>query len=182
MDDLRLLLVPGGGGSGPQHWHRFWAASDDRCHWVEQADWEGGTRADWVGALEAEVARHDGPTILVAHSLGCVVTAHWAGDETGPVVGAMLVAPADIETSDELAGAPYNQFVPIPRTPLPFPSVVVASSNDPLLSVERAEDLASAWGAEVAEIGPHLHVGSDAELGQWPEGRAILDELISQIS
>lgn len=190
---LRLLLVPGGGGSGPDHWHNFWASSDNRCSWVNQVDSTGGTRDDWVRRLDVIVRSAARPTVLVAHSLACVVVAHWAAQHLGSdgdqrrraarsgVIGAMLVAPADIEQVPELHTEPYNEFVPIPMTPLPFPSIVVASNNDPLLTVGRADALASAWGSEIEYIGDHLHVGSDALLGQWPQGISILNKLLRTI-
>ncbi len=193
--DLRLLLVPGGGGSGPDHWHNYWADNDSRCSWVDQVDSTGGTRDDWVDRLDVVIRSSDRPTILVAHSLACVVVTHWASTYLGDaqagvdprrgaravVKGAMLVAPADIEQVPELHTSPYDEFVPIPLLPLPFPSIVVASTNDPLLSIERADALASAWGSDIDYIGDHLHVGSDALLGEWPRGLGILDQLLRAV-
>ncbi len=178
----RLVLVPGGGGSGPEHWHHAWAADDDRCEWVDQRNWDGGSRDDWVGALDRQIRTSTRPAVLVAHSLGTIVVAHWAATHTGPVVAALLVAPADIEDAWVTAGSVYEPFVPIPMTPLTFPSVVVASTDDPFLALDRGEQLAQAWGSEIEVVGPHLHLGSDARLGAWSAGRAILDRLISRAS
>lgn len=178
LDAMRLLLVPGGGGSGEGHWHHQWAAEDDRCEWVQQADWTGGTREDWVSALDRQINASSAPAILVAHSLAGVVVAHWAAEHSGPVAAALLVAPADIEDDWVEPGTVDAEFTPIPADPLPFPSIVVHSSDDPLLSEARAAALADRWHAGVRGVGPQGHIGSDRELGAWPEGRQILAELL----
>lgn len=183
-DNLRVLLVPGGGGSGPEHWHHRWASADPRTSWVQQQNWTGGTRADWVKALDREIGRSSSPTILAAHSLGAIVVAHWAAGRaagSNPVVGALLVAPADIEASWVEPGSVYTLFTPIPQDPLPWPTVVAASTNDPVCSTARAEQFAEAWGARLEWVGDLLHVGSDADLGLWPHGRQLLAELEVQI-
>jgi predicted alpha/beta hydrolase family esterase len=182
MAELRHVLVPGGGGSGPEHWHHRWAKALRRVEWVVQADQAGGTRADWLTTLDAQINTSDGPVVLVAHSLACVAVAHWAENYDGPVAAALLVAPADVEDDWAEPDSLYKRFAPIPTQPLPFRSVVVASTNDPLLSVERAHELAGAWNANVELVGDQLHVGSDALLDEWPVGRAILDDLVTGLS
>lgn len=60
---------------------------------------------------------------------------------------------------------------------LPFPSIVVASSNGPYLGEERAEELARAWGSRLVRVGAAGHVNTAAGYGPWPGGRALLEEL-----
>lgn len=175
---IRVLLVPGGGGSGPDHWHTYWEASDARAERVIQADWEHGSRKDWVATLHRHIHAAGGPVVLAAHSLGTIAVAHWAAAHSGPVVGALLVAPADIDGEWVKPGSLYEGFRPIPTRKLPFPSIVVASSNDPYLSLGRAKELARAWGADVESIGPLQHIGSECKLQNWPLGRQLLDRLI----
>ena len=91
------------------------------------------------------------------------------------------MAPADVEDDWVDPGSVYEQFRPIPRQPLNFPSVVVASENDPLLVMERAREFASAWGSKLEFVGPHLHLGSDAALDSWEQGRGILDRFLISI-
>ncbi len=183
---VRVLLVPGGGGSDPGHWHHAWAAADDRCRWVDQTDPSGGTREDWVATLDRVIGESAAPTVLVAHSLATVVVAHWVAScdavgGAGPVVGALLVGPADVEDSWAEPGSLYERFAPIPVGRLPFPSVVVASTDDPYISVDRARSLGWAWGSQIKVLGAHGHLGADADLGEWPEGRALLDGLLSEL-
>lgn len=178
--ELRYLLIPGGGGSGPDHWHHRWAGSLPHCSWVEQDDPEGGSRAEWVATINNAVTASSTPTVLIAHSLACIAVAHWATAHDGPVAAALLVAPADVDDDWAEPDSLYKRFQPIPMHPLPFPSMVVASTNDPLLATERARSFASAWGAELEISGDHLHLGSDALLDTWPEGRIYLRELVGR--
>lgn len=179
--EIRYLLVPGGGGSGPDHWHHRWAASLPRCSWVNQADPGGGTRAEWVATIDRAIQASAQPVVLVVHSLACIAVAHWAAEHEGPVAAALLVAPADIDGDWAEPDSLYRRFQPIPMDALGFPSTVVASTNDPLLTLDRAQSFATAWGARLEVAGEHLHLGSDAQLDTWPAGRAYLDELLREL-
>jgi predicted alpha/beta hydrolase family esterase len=85
------------------------------------------------------VADADGPVLLVAHSLGCILTAWWAAHtrHAAKVRGALLVAPGDVERPD--LAAQIHGWAPIARQPLPFPALLVGSRNDPYCSLERAK-------------------------------------------
>lgn len=169
-----ILLLPGYQNSGPEHWQSAWEREDATLLRVEQADWDNPRLDEWVAALDAAVAAQPGPVVLAAHSLGCITVAHWAATHDRPVLGALLVAPADIDTADV---AELRNFRPVPLSALPFPSTVVASSDDPWCSPERSRQFAAAWGSRFVEIGAHGHINSASGMGSWPEGRALLDEL-----
>ncbi|MEU9128474.1 alpha/beta fold hydrolase [Kitasatospora sp. NPDC048540] len=172
------LVLPGYQGSGPGHWQTRWERErPDRFHRVEQADWDHPLVGDWVAALDAAVTAAGRPVVLVAHSLGCVTVAHWAGGapaSAASVTGALLVAPADIDTAEvpELVN-----FRPVPQRPLPFPSTVVSGSDDPWCTPDRARAFAAAWGAHFVDLGPYGHINADSGLGSWPAGRALLADL-----
>ncbi|MCX4745466.1 alpha/beta hydrolase [Kitasatospora sp. NBC_01287] len=190
-DDLPTVLVlPGYQNSGPEHWQSHWERGDPRLVRVEQADWDRPLLTDWAAALDRAVREQSaersrehsrersGPVVLAAHSLGCVTVAHWAARAGAAaralVRGALLVAPADIDTVEieELVN-----FRPIPLLPLPFPSTVVASSDDPYCTLDRARLLARGWGSRLVEAGPRGHLNAASGLGDWPEGRALLADL-----
>ena len=178
---IRILTVPGGGGSGPDHWHTHWERQDRRIERVEQTNWNGGTSADWISTLNSVIGSSDKPVILVAHSLGNIVVAHWAELHSGPVVGALLVAPADVENSAWVEGGSlYERFQPIPMLELPFPSILVASTDDPYLELPRAEAIASAWNSQLEVIGPLGHIGSGEHLKLWPHGQELLKHIIAK--
>jgi predicted alpha/beta hydrolase family esterase/diadenosine tetraphosphate (Ap4A) HIT family hydrolase len=175
----RFLIVPGLSGSGPEHWQSRWEALDPRCVRVEQADWEAPDLTAWCTSLERAVAVQQRPVILVAHSLGCALIAHWAARyPTGKVLGALLVAPADVESEQHTPDC-VRSFAPLPRRPLPFPSILVASTNDPYASLERAETFARSWGARFECVGALGHINANSRLGGWPEGRRFLRELLA---
>ncbi len=179
--DIRLLHVPGGGNSGPDHWHTHWERTDPRCERVMQSDWIDGTRQDWVATLDRHVRASQVPTVLVAHSLGNLAVAHWAAeqaDDLGPVIAGMLVAPVDVDSERLDPASIYVRFRPLPMARLPFPSTLVASSDDPWLSIERAAELAAAWGSTFVDLGPQQHLGSECLLETWPVGRGLVEQLI----
>jgi uncharacterized protein len=166
--DADILLVPGLTNSGPDHWQSRWEARLSTARRIEQGDWERPRCADWVAAIEAAVAAAERPVVLVAHSLGVVAVAH-AAPRLGPVRGAFLVGLPDIEDADVLPDLDAG-FLPIPRAPLPFPAVLVASRTDPHAAYERAADFAGAWGAELVDAGDSGHLNSESGHGPWPEG------------
>jgi hypothetical protein len=176
---VTTLLLPGLYDSGPEHWQSHWERTDPGCRRVVQADWETPACADWAATLDAAVAAHDGPVVLVAHSSSCALVAHWAreaaADRLARVRGALLVAPSDPEGPRYPAGP--TGFAPMPREALPFPSVVVASTDDEYVTPATARAYADAWGSRYVEIGACGHVNGASGLGAWPAGRALLDEL-----
>src|SRR2546427_295372 len=70
-----VLVLPGYGDSGPGHWQSLWEAEDGRFRRVLQRDWLLPERAEWLAALEREIAACAAPPVLVAHSLGCALVA-----------------------------------------------------------------------------------------------------------
>lgn len=177
MPERRVLIIPGWSNSGPGHWQTLWERSDPRrFRRVEQADWDTPQRADWVRTLDAAIAAEPAPPVLVAHSLGCIAVAHWAAAHARPVAGALLVAPPDVERADmpgEIRG-----FAPIPRTPLPFRSILVASDNDEYATIGRAAEIAGWWGSELIRAGAMGHINTDAGFGPWPWGERLLRSLV----
>jgi uncharacterized protein len=170
----RLLIVPGLGGSGPDHWQTRWEALDPRCTRVEQRDWDRPELDAWCQTLEQAVLGAGSPCVLVAHSLGCITVAHWARrGSVAQLRGALLVAPADVENGRCLELVPRS-FAPVPREPLPFPSLVVASADDPFAKLERARAFAASWGARFEDVGAQGHINADSQLGDWERGRQLL--------
>ena len=169
----RTLILPGLHNSDPGHWQSRWEAGDETMERVIQDDWETPHCADWVGRLDQALAYRGLDALLVAHSAGCALVAHWAvGCARGQVRGAFLVAPSDPEAPSFPSGP--TGFSPIPLLRLPFPSIVVASSNDPFVTIARAQTFASAWGGEFVTMGEVGHINTASGLGAWPEGLALL--------
>ena len=177
----RCLIIPGLGNSTSRHWQTRWEFDRDDCRRVELGNWDNPSRSHWVTKLDLAIALQAEPVILVAHSLGCLTVAWWsvlAGTDRWPqVVGAMLVAPPDVEQESNKPGV--KRFAPFPRCRLPFPTVVVASEDDPYCSITRARFMANRWGASFLNIGTKGHINADSHLGAWPVGQDILGRLKS---
>ncbi len=176
MTDPRVLILPGWQNSGSAHWQTRWETrhGDQR---VEQHDWDWPRRGDWMARLDEVLLASDVPELLVAHSLGCQLVASWAehSQHTARVCGALLVAPPDPERED--MPPQLHNWRPIRRSRLPFPAMVVISSDDPFCSPERASQMAADWGASVVMAGPRGHLNAESGLGDWPEGRELLNSL-----
>jgi predicted alpha/beta hydrolase family esterase len=177
MNSSNVLILPGWQGSGPDHWQSRW----ERAHGytrVDQHDWQRPLRGDWIARLEEVLLTCSAPAVLVAHSLGCVHVAAWAAHSrnTQRVKGALLVAPPDTERDDLRQQLPG--WSPLPRGRLPFPSVVIASSDDPFCTPGRARQLAADWGADYLDAGPCGHLNADSGLGDWPLAHAQLLQLM----
>ena len=171
-----ILIIPGLGGSGPEHWQSLWQARLPNAARVEQADWDKPDRAGWIAALDAAVVAAGAPPVLVVHSLSCALVAHWAAAHRRPVHAALLVGPADVD-SDAHTPPEAHVFRPMPMTRLPFPTIVVASRNDPYVDFRRAQVFAEAWGADLVDAGNAGHINSSAGYGEWPAGEALLARL-----
>jgi len=62
----------------------------------------------------------------------------------------------------------------MPLAKLPFPSIVVASTNDQYVSNDRARLFADAWGSRLVFIGDAGHINGASGYGPWPEGERML--------
>lgn len=171
-----VLLLPGWQNSRPDHWQSRWEALHGYRR-VDQHDWMAPKRGDWMARLEEVVLGCDAPVVLVAHSLGCVLTAAWAAHSrnTHRVQAALLVAPGDAER-EALRGV-LPSWSPIAMQALPFRSVLVGSRNDPYCGFERAQAMAHAWGSRFVDLGEAGHINAQTGLGDWPQGHAWLLEL-----
>jgi predicted alpha/beta hydrolase family esterase len=178
MMQISVLTLPGWHSSGPLHWQSLWEREYGYRR-VEQHDWDAPKRGDWIARLEDVVSAERAPVVLAAHSLGCVLVAAWAAvsKHRARVQGALLVAPGDVEQPGIAAQLPGWQ--PMVRAPLPFASVLLASRNDPYCGFERARRLAHDWGARFVDYGERGHINADSGLGLWPEGHALLQQLIA---
>jgi predicted alpha/beta hydrolase family esterase len=113
--------------------------------------------------------------MLVAHSLACVLVTHWALRTDLPVRAALLVAPSNPDRPDFDRSA--VGFSPVPRRRLPFPSILVASSNDPKGTLEYAAACAEAWGSRFVNVGAVGHINVASGLGDWPQGQLLYRQL-----
>ena len=170
-----VLILPGYDNSGPGHWQSLWEQAHPEYRRVQQKSWDAPVCDDWVAALDAAIAAAPAPPVLVAHSLGCITIAHHVTRHGRPIHGALLVAPPNVDDPDF---PPLIQgFRPIPRAPLPFPSIVVSGSDDWFMAPDDARALAHSWGSRFVLLERGGHINTDAGFGRWPDGERLLAEL-----
>lgn len=177
LADTTVLILPGYLNSEPTHWQSLWEKSNPSFVRVAQRDWDHPVCDEWIEGLDNSVARFGPGVVLVAHSLACLLVAHWAAKTNRTAKAALLVAPTNPDGPNFPKAA--VGFSPVPQQPLKFPSTVVASSNDPYGDLEFARRCASIWGSRFANVGAFGHINADSGLGEWPEGFGLLQQLIA---
>jgi uncharacterized protein len=172
-----ILILPGWGDSGPEHWQTQWQQKNPSYLRVIQREWINVDPAEWIDTLDRCIQTRRKPVVLLAHSLSCTLVARWAALGRNNVAAAFLVAPTDVERRETCPPETWC-FAPIPRARLPFKSMVVASSSDPYTSLANAALLADHWGSQFVNIGDAGHINVASGHGPWPEGEALLARLL----
>jgi len=174
-----ILIVPGLHGSGADHWQSWWQHDHSSARLVRQSDWSNPNEASWLVALENAIIAYPN-SLIVAHSLGTILTARLAKSRVASLVAAaLLVAPADVTRTAVLHRRTY-EFGTMPHDRLPFPSLVVASRDDVYLSFQKAQELASDWGSDVHDLGYAGHINVASGFGRWPDGYALARQLVDK--
>lgn len=177
-----VLIVPGLRDHVAAHWQTKLAARLNRVRSVAPMGRDDLDCARRVAAVDQAAAAIDGPIIAVAHSGGVITLAHWAQATHRSLRGALLATPSDFETEMPDGYPTMEQlrqggWLPVPRGPLPFPSIVAASRNDPLGRFERIAALAQGWGSRLTDLGAVGHLNPASGFGEWPAAEGFIDEL-----
>jgi len=170
----QVLIVPGLRNSGPTHWQSWFETILPNTRRVEQADWERTCLSDWAARVQQAIDASDEPLWIVAHSFGCLASVTAGFNRPSRIRGALLVAPADPDR--------FGEPVALLEEKLAFPSLVVASSNDPWVKSSAAEHWAGQWGSDYLNIGAAGHINVDSGHGPWPQGKALFEEFRQQVA
>ncbi|TCM18770.1 hypothetical protein EDF56_104303 [Novosphingobium sp. PhB165] len=173
------VVLPGIGGSGSAHWQTLWEQSDPAMSRFAPSSWDEPELDDWIAALDRAVAAAEEPPILIAHSLACLLVAHWSARSALPVRGALLVAVPDPDGSAFPAEA--RGFAEPPTSPLRFPALIVASTDDPYGPIGHARLRSRQWECPLIEAGALSHINGASGLGDWSWGRAQLDGFVQSL-
>jgi predicted alpha/beta hydrolase family esterase len=187
MSEPTLLVVPGLRDAVAQHWQtlleaRLRAAGSPVASVLPMGR-EDLSCAARVAEIERAAQAIEGPLVIVAHSGGCLMVAHWALKTRRAVRGALLATPADFEKPlpagyPTIAALGAGGWLPVPRKRLPFRAIVAASRDDALASFARVVGLANDWGAELEDLGFVGHLNPASGYGEW----AGADPLIARLS
>jgi hypothetical protein len=178
--EANILIVPGYLDSGPDHWQSRWEKKLSTARRVVQRDFAHPDRAAWVENIGREIAASEKPAVLVAHSLGVIAALHAAQQLREKIAGAFLVAPPSEEVIREMP-AVDSAFLPIPRARLPFPAIIVGSSDDPYAEASFARRLAEDIGARFIDAGAAGHINPDSGHGPWPEGSLAFAHFMAKL-
>lgn len=187
--DVDILVVPGWLGCEPDHWQSRWVRNLKTAEFIGEDDWTKPEKNKWVGNIITAVATASRPAVIVAHSLGVIAVAHAALQlPKGAVAGSFLVSAADVDNAHQW---PITQghiwpdrglgFVPIPLEPLPFPAVLISSSDDPYCHQPRARHFAAAWECEFVDVGLAGHITTASGYGPWPDGLLRFGSFLAQL-
>jgi predicted alpha/beta hydrolase family esterase len=185
MTEPTVVLVPGLRGPVEDHWQTRLAATLPNARMLPPLGRTEPSLDARVAQLVHVVSEVEGPVVLVAHSAGVLVTVHWAVWYRGSsVAGALLATPPTL--ADELPPEypsirelRSHGWLPIPRLPLPFPSIVAASSDDPLGNPVRLRALARAWGSRWHQLGAVGHLNPASGFGEWEQAPELIGELVA---
>jgi uncharacterized protein len=173
-----FLLLAGIHNSGEDHWQSHWQShwhkADSRFSKLEHTDWDCPDRLVWVSELEEALAICDEPVVLVAHSLACLMVAHWAASSQRVVSGAFLVSIPDPSAAQFPIDAKH--FNDVPTVKFRFPTKVVSSENDPYGSQTYMRQWAMQRGADFVSVGALGHINAASKLGSWPQGMDLLEK------
>lgn len=172
----KYFIIPGLGNSGPEHWQTWLEQTGSNFQRIWQSEWDAPECKNWIARIDQALSDEDlSQVVLIGHSLGVMTIVQWAITYKRSIKGAFLVAPSDPE--DPKYTFPAIGYSPVPLQKLPFRSIVVTSSNDPWVSLERARFFADQWGSECVNIGEAGHINADSGHGPWPEGLDLLNQL-----
>ena len=177
-----VIIVPGLRDHVEEHWQTLLAKKLTKVVVVPPMGREDLDCARRVAALEKAANEVEGPIVLVAHSGGVITVAHWARRTNRAVRGALLAVPPDFERPMP-QGYPTVQaldaagWLPMPIAPMPFPTIVAASRNDPLCRFTRACDFALNWRSRFVDLGDVGHLNPASGFGEWPRAEEFVREL-----
>jgi uncharacterized protein len=172
-----IFILPGLNNSGPQHWQTYWENEYGFIR-INQRNWDTPVCEDWISTIDETISGYPlEQVILIGHSLACCTIVHWANKYKRRIKAALLVGPSDVDAPSYPKGT--TGFMPMPLNKLPFNSIVIASNNDEYVSNERAHLFADSWGSQIVNVGDKGHINSASNLGNWPQGYAILQTLIN---
>lgn len=180
-----ILIVPGLYGSELQHWQSWMEHKLPNTIRVEQEDWDNAILSVWANQILHYIDQLSGRVWIIAHSFGCLASVYAANKRPERIAGAMFVVmadPASFNSKGFVRGEPYITTIDsvstyLPKQPLGFPSVVVSSSNDPWMKVEKAELWADSWQSRFINIGAAGHINVASGFGAWPQGLQIFKQL-----
>lgn len=170
LKDQPILIVPGLRNSDEKHWQSLWQNRLPTSKRIQVDDWNTPDLDKWKAGIRVELNKLDKPAVIIAHSFGTLASASIAEQFPDEIAALFLVAPADPDK--------FHIAQRLPQTPLHSPATIIASSNDPWLTESKAISWALKWGTHFLRLNNVGHINSESNLGFWPEGIELLEQLV----
>ncbi|MDO9477270.1 MAG: alpha/beta hydrolase [Pseudohongiella sp.] len=197
-----VLIVPGFRGSDEAHWQSWLQMQIDGAQRLSGVDWDDPVLSVWAGKIRQQLQRSDNYQWIVAHSFGCLAAAIAVADRPQKVAGVIFVAPADparfhllgcrqVHGANAWHEPAIRQSVikekegvwpVIPSQALGVEGVVIASENDPWLTLATAGVIAERWGLDLTNVGQAGHINTEGGYGPWPYIKELLASRMRQAS
>jgi predicted alpha/beta hydrolase family esterase len=173
MASRSFLILHGLGASGPGHWQTWLAArlraDGERVAYPDLPDADLPSLPAWREALDGELAALPaGETVVICHSLSCLLWLHHVAEGGPQADRALLVAPPS-----ESAGLPeIAEFFPVPLPRVAAGARLVCADNDPYCA-EGADTLYGEPLDIPVDVLPGAgHVNPETGFGPWPAAEA----------
>src|SRR5581483_4031884 len=122
--DLDVLILPGWGDSGREHWQTLWLNENPRFKRVIQRDWVNTNLDEWIATLSTYVDACSSRAALVGHTLSSIPIPHCVQrNDACRVAGVLIVARTDVGRRAPCGPETWG-FAAIAGARLPFASIV----------------------------------------------------------
>jgi len=175
------INIPGLHNSDKYHWQSCLESNKpDEFYRVEQKNWDEPDCETWIDKIEQDLKNKNySDLVLIGHSIGCMAIVKWFEKFGHEIKGALLVAPSDSEKE----GYPVyiKGFTPIPKSKLPFTTILVASTDDHVTSLDRSKEFADNWGSKLIILEGAGHIEAKSGFGNWPLSNELIRELETKV-
>jgi predicted alpha/beta hydrolase family esterase len=169
MKPRNFLILHGLMGSGPGHWQTWLAArlraDGERVAYPDLPDADLPSLHAWRAALDGELeALPDGETVIVCHSLSCLLWLHHVADGGTQADRVLLVAPPSEAAGLEAIGS----FFPAPLPRLAAGARLVCADDDPYCPEGAATVYGEPLDLPIDVIAGGGHLNPESGYGAWP--------------
>jgi predicted alpha/beta hydrolase family esterase len=178
---FRILTVPGFHGSGDAHWQTWLEKELPNVDRVRGIDWESPVVKAWARAVTRALDEDPVPTVVVAHSFGCLASALAIANRPNLDIAAVFVAPAQPERFAPF-GLRDDRSLPsiasyLPDLSLQVPGVLIGSQNDPWMKLQHAYAWARRWNLAFHDAGAVGHINIESGFGPWPWIKGVVESI-----
>ena len=166
----KVLLVHGWGGSDFPHWQSWLAGEIAKDYstvcFPKLQDTELPNKEAWAKQLKEHLESFQ-PDIVICHSVANILWFHLCNEaKLQKVKKLYLVAPPSLQCNIE----ELQSFFPvdIPKDLYAQEVLLIASTNDPYMTLQEAQKLQEDLGVEMKVLQNAGHINTDGGYGEWP--------------